>query len=87
MSAADHDGQPGIFMPDARAPHAEWLAYAVSQGMPADMARGMTRTEIQVRLTEGAPGISGEPDLERFERDPETAAVLREARRQPRDRA
>jgi hypothetical protein len=39
MTAAAHDGLPGLPMPDARAGHSEWLAYAVSQGMPEGMAR------------------------------------------------
>jgi hypothetical protein len=67
--------------PDARAPHSDWLTYAVSQGMPQDMARGLTRDQIRVHLDTGSVPLSGEPSLDVLERDPETRAARRAAQR------
>jgi hypothetical protein len=87
MSAADHGGQLGIPMPDPRAPRSEWAAFAVSQGMPAEMAKGMTRDQIRIAFLPPNPPLGGEPDLERHERDPDTLAAIREGRRRPWERA
>jgi hypothetical protein len=71
-----------MVQPADRAPHWEWLAYAVSQGMPEDQARGLTRDQIRAALTLSPP-LTGEPDLERMDQDPETAGVLQAVRRKP----
>jgi hypothetical protein len=60
----------GVLMPDTQAPH--WLAYAVSQGMPEDMAPALTRDQIGIRLDAASVPLGGEPSLDRLERDPET---------------
>lgn len=70
-------------MPDAKAPHAEWMAYAVAEGMPEDQARGMTRDQIRAALIAASAPLTGEPDLERHEQDPDTLAAIRAGRRQP----
>jgi hypothetical protein len=79
---ADHDTEPGgVLMPDARAPHSEWMAYAVDQGMPEDLARGLTRDQIRVNLGAESIPLGGEPSLDVLERDPETRAARRAAQR------
>jgi len=71
-------GQPHVVRPDDRAPHSAWMAYAVSHGMPAEQARGLTRDQIRRRF----PVLVGaEPDLEQLEPDPEIRAARRETRR------
>ena len=70
-----------IPVPDAQAPHHEWLAYAVSQGMEKDTARGLTRDQLRIRLGAASQPLSGEPSLDRLERDPETRAARRAAQR------
>ncbi len=67
-------------MPDARAPHADWLAYAVSQGMPEDQARGFTRDQIRISLGAAFMPLGGEPSLDVLERDPDTRAARQAAR-------
>ena len=81
MVAPDVPG--GVLMPDARAPHSDWMAYAIADGMPEDQARGMTRDQIRIALLPPAPALGGEPNLERFERDDETLAAIRAGRRKP----
>lgn len=82
MSAAEYGAQPGgLLEPDARADHATWARYAVSQGMPTDQAAGLTRDQIRVRFVTPGRSIGGEPDLDVLERDPETRAGRRAAQR------
>jgi hypothetical protein len=71
----------GVPMPDARAPHSDWLAYAVNQGMPAAMARSLTRDQIRINLGAESVPLGGEPSLDILERDPETRAARRAAQR------
>jgi len=74
-------GAPAAVAPDPRAPHSDWLTYAVSQGMdPAD-ARARTRDQIRACFRETAGSIGAVPDLERHERDPDARAARHEARR------
>jgi hypothetical protein len=61
--------------PDPRAPHDVWAQYAVSRGMDAGDARGLTRDQLRAALAPARPGVSGVPDLERHERDPEALAA------------
>lgn len=83
MNAADRDTQPGgVLMPDPKAPHSEWLAYAISEGMPEDQARGKTRDQIRIALYAVSMPLGGEPDLDVLERDPDTRAA-REAAQRP----
>jgi hypothetical protein len=70
-----------ILAPDDRAPHSAWMEYAIGRGMPAEQARGMTRDQLRICFLPSAGPIGSEPDLERFEQDPETVAARREARR------
>lgn len=73
-------------MPALSAPHAEWYAYAVSRNIPPDAARGMTRDQLRATLLPRPP-LTGAPDLERHEQDPETLTAMREARRKPWEQA
>lgn len=70
-------------MPDAKAPHSEWFRYAVAQGMPEDMAKGKTRDQLRIAFLPPAPPLGGEPDLERFEQDPDTLAAIKAGRAKP----
>lgn len=82
MSEGEYGAQPrGMLEPDARADHATWARYAVSQGMPADQAAGLTRDQIRVRFVAPSRSIGGEPDLDVLERDPETRDGRRAAQR------
>lgn len=77
-----HDTQPGgVPMPDAKAPHSEWMAYAINEGMPEDMAQGMTRDQIRATLSAASLPLTAEPDLDVLERDPDTRAARRAAQR------
>jgi len=77
------DEAPRLPMPHPKADHSAWMAYAVSEGMPEDMARGLTRDQIKAELQPHPLPLTGAPDLERHERDPETLAAIREGRRKP----
>ena len=83
MSAGDHDGRASMPQPHDRAPHGEWMAYAIEEGMPPDMAKGMTRDQLRIAFLPPAPPLGGAPDLERHEQDPDTLAAIREGRRKP----
>lgn len=58
--------------PGPRAPHAEWLEYAVGRGMDQAHAAGLTRDQLRLAF---ARAIDGEVDLERHERNPEALAA------------
>jgi hypothetical protein len=76
-------GAPGVYQPADRAPHSEWMRFAVAQGMPENQARGMTRDQLRACLTSPAEPLTGEPHVERLDEDPEARAALREARAKP----
>ncbi len=77
---------PLIPPPHDQAPHSEWMAYAVSQGMPEEQAAGLTRDQIRVRFMPADAPLSGAPDLDWHDQDPEAIAARREARRKPWER-
>jgi hypothetical protein len=73
-------------MPGAMDSHADWLAYAVSRGMPRERAVRLTRDEIRGEFVPpDAPRIDI-PYVERLEQDPATLAARREATRKPWER-
>ena len=57
---------PRLPMPGAMDSHADWLAYAVSEGYPAAEARRMTRDELRSSLSRHEP-LTGVPVLERHQ--------------------
>ena len=82
MTGAAYDGQPGALpKPDARADHDTWARYAVSQGMPAGQAAGLTRDQIRVALVPAGRSIGAEPSLDVLERDSEARFARRAAQR------
>lgn len=82
----DVSGAADVPQPAPWAPQWDWAAYAVARGIPEADARGMTRDQIRAVLGALDAPLTGEPNLERHEQDPETLAARREARRKPWER-
>ena len=73
----------GIPMPDPGAARDDWSRYATDRGMPAAQAAALSRDQIRVEFCPPGTGRDSEPVLDLLERDPDTLAARRDARRKP----
>ena len=77
----------GLSMPAAYASRDDWEHYAVHRGMAAGMAAASSRDQLVLAFVPLDAPRDDTPRLERFDRDPETAAVRAAARRRPWEQA
>lgn len=86
MTAAAHDGLPGLPMPAAMAHHDDWAVYAVSRGMDPGEARTLTRDQLRAAFIPSDAPRDDTPYVERLDQDPDTRAARRAASRPAWDR-
>lgn len=73
----------GLSMPAPEATHDDWSSYAAARGMAADQAAALSRDQLLLTFVPPDAPRDDTPRIERLDRDPETRAAARAARRKP----